>query len=50
MNFIGLIKSLIKRKLENGVSISIDLPSFYTAPKNTKRWSASCTKRGQNDN
>ncbi len=33
MGIIEFIKQLIKHKLENGISISIDLPSFYTAPK-----------------
>ena len=29
MNIAKLIKSIIRRKLENGISFSIDLPSFY---------------------
>lgn len=32
MSILDVIKQLIKRKLENGWSISIDLPSFYTVP------------------
>lgn len=39
MSIINLIKQLIKRKLENGWSISIDLPSGYTVPKQeTDKW------------
>lgn len=30
---VEFIKQLIKRKLENGWSISIDLPTGYTVPK-----------------
>lgn len=40
MSIINLIKQLIKRKLENGWSISLDLPSGYTVPEEerTNKW------------
>lgn len=37
MSIIDFVKQLIKHKLENGISISIDLPSFYTAPKQERQ-------------
>lgn len=33
MSIMDLVKQLIKRKLENGISVSIELPSWYTAPE-----------------
>ena len=40
MSLLGFVKQLIKKKLEHGISISIDLPSGYTVP----------SKRGRNEN
>lgn len=40
MGIVDLIKQLIKHKLENGWSISINLPSGYTVPQEerTNKW------------
>lgn len=37
MGIIEFVKQLIKHKLENGISISIDLPSFYTVPEQERQ-------------
>lgn len=29
MNIINIFKSILRKRLENGISFSIDLPSFY---------------------
>lgn len=39
MGIIDFVKKLIKHKLENGWSISIDLPSGYTVPEEERtKW------------
>lgn len=43
MNLLNLIKQLVKRKLENGISFSIDLPSFYKNNEIKEK------RRGQNN-
>lgn len=35
---LRILKKIIKHKLENGWSISIDLPTGYTVPEEDKTW------------
>ena len=37
MSILDTVKQLIKHKLENGISISLDLPSFYTVPEKERQ-------------